>query len=247
MRIVQSSCVDLALNFSCAIMKFHHSIFRSIFNHSQVSIKIIQRHVHSSLFHLETASYITSHKNFQKENRELKTSSTTNNYSFTFIIFIILFSQFIDHLTYITILLYFQDSYNAFCSHQLFSSCFNSVLSSWFNWLSWWLINRRSLNLLFSMMIYECECLILSWLVNIHKSVYEIFQTFHFFSFSNFFKCSWIVTNFSLEIVLLSQLFRFFFKRFRFFKCLFFDVIRCSFDSFHNSTRQLQNQYFASY
>ena len=176
-------------------MKFHHSIFRPILDHSQVSLKIIQRHVHSSLFHFETASYNTSHKDFQKKNRELKTSSTTSNYSFTFIHFIILFSQSIDHLAYITILLYSQDSYNAFRSHQLFFSCFNFVLSSWFNWSSWWLIDRRSLNLLFSMMIYECESFILSWFVSIHESVYEIFQIFSSFFFQNFFKYSWIMTN----------------------------------------------------
>ena len=247
MKIVQNFCVDFALKFSCAIMKFHHSIFRSIFDHSQVSFKIIQRHVHSFFSHFETVSYITSRKNFQKKNRKLKISSTTNNYSFTFIIFIILFLQFIDHLTYITILLYFQNSYNAFRFHQLFFFCFNSVLFSWFNWSSWWLIDRRSLNLLFSMMIYECENFILSWFVNIHKSMYEIFQIFSFFFFRTFSNTFELWQTFCLTLVLFSLFFRFFFKNSRLLKCLFFDVFRCFFDSFHNSTRSMNNQYFVFY
>ena len=155
-------------------MKFHHSIFRSIFDYSQISFKIIQRHVYSFFFHFEIVSYITNHKNFQRKNRELKISSMTNNYSFIFIHFIILFLQFIDYLTYITILLYFQNSYNVFRFYQFFF-CFNFVLFFWFNWSSWWLIDRRSLNLLFFIIIYECENFILSWFVNIHESMYEIF------------------------------------------------------------------------
>ena len=214
MKIVQNFCVDFALKFSCAIMKFHHSIFRSIFDYSQISLKIIQRHVHSSFFYFEIVSYNTSHKNFQKKNRELKISLTTNNYSFIFIHFIILFSQSIDHLTYITILLYFQNSYNAFRFHQLSFFCFNFVLFFWFNWSSWWLIDRRSLNLLFSMMIYECKNFILSWFVNIHKSIYQIFQTFSFFFFQNFLKYFWIMTNFLFDICFVFVIFSIFFQEF---------------------------------